>query len=130
MEFVASCFGVDPKKYRFASTDKKMGDQYPSRGDDHPIKKAILSSETEEKLKARSIAFLTVKCWKCSKNFEFPGVQKNGILGLICPNAECKTSLYEKYLKNRVTLFMKQLMTMYYEGIYKCNDPTCKRTSR
>ena len=80
----------------------------------------ILNSETERKVKERSLAYLKVVCFKCKKEYEFPGLfqatnkQKSG---LVCQNPDCSQLIQKEYLKNRVNLFIKQLLTLYYEGI-------------
>lgn len=107
--------GVDPKKYRYHS-DKKDSGEFGNQQNESLIKKAVLSEETEQKLKERSIASLKVTCFHCKKDQEFPGAyQKDGkTSGLNC--IECQQKFPIGYLKNRITLFMKQLLTFYYEG--------------
>nr|AAG52947.1 type I DNA polymerase alpha [Urostyla grandis] len=114
-DFIAQCFGIDPKKYKYTSSIQKSND---INDDTAHIKKAILSEETENKLKQRSIAYLKVVCFSCHLEQEFPGVfQKNGtISGLVCQKPDCGVKFSDQYIQNRVTLFMKQLLNLYYEG--------------
>lgn len=116
VDFVAQCFGIDPKKYRYNS--KKETSNFDGQNDEVFIKKALLSTDTELKLKERSIAFLKVVCFHCKKDQEFPGVyQKDGkTSGLVC--IHCGKKFPVEYVKNRVTLFMKQMLNLYYEGKY------------
>jgi DNA polymerase alpha subunit A len=115
VEFVAQCLGVDPKKYKYHS-DKKTTDAGP--GDDiGPIQNAILHTETEKSLKHRSIAELKIKCPYCQESYNFPGVTQDGtgeLSGLSCK--ACKLPLPHQYVMNRVNLFLKQLITVYYAG--------------
>ena len=115
VEFVAQCLGVDPKKYKYHADKKHDG----GGGDDMgPIQSAILSTETEKSLKNRSIAELKMKCPYCSELYDFPGIYQEGkdISGMIC--GKCSKLLPEQYVMNRVNLFLKQLISLYYSGKY------------
>jgi DNA Polymerase alpha zinc finger len=76
-----------------------------------------------------------MKCPYCQEQFDFPGIfqeDKNGktgeTSGLIC--CKCTGKLPEQYVMNRVNLFLKQLIALYYSGTYECQEPACKARSR
>ena len=81
-----------------------------------PIQSAVMQSETLQKLIDRSIATLKVNCFKCKATYDFPGVYNldKTTSGLIC--IKCKFVLPEAYIKNRIMLFLKQMLVLYYEG--------------
>ena len=81
-----------------------------------PIQSAVIQSETLQKLIERSIATLKVSCFKCKATYDFPGIFNLDKItsGLIC--IKCKFKLPEAYVRNRVTLFLKQMLVLYYEG--------------
>jgi len=57
MDLIAQCFGIDPKKHRYATetVDEK----------NEIIPAAILKTETQKSLKDRAIARLKLKCPYC-----------------------------------------------------------------
>lgn len=118
IDFVAQCLGVDPKKYKYHSSSvSHEADDGPSAA----IPQAVLKSETQNSLADRSIARLTVTCPFCSHSNEIKGIfsdNKRTISGIICAKEECKQHLPEKFLKNRVTLFLRELLEVYYSGKY------------
>jgi Zn ribbon nucleic-acid-binding protein len=119
--------GVDPKKYKYHSGKKE--NEYNNDDDSSLIQNAFLQTETSKSLSDRAIATLKVICPNCSTQYDFPGVySNNNISGMICVN--CKEILPEKYVKNRITLFLKQLLVLYYEGGYNCVEPGCKHQTR
>jgi hypothetical protein len=84
-----------------------------------------LHTETGKSLKNRSIAELKIKCPSCQEQYDFPGIyqeDKNGKTGeksgLIC--SKCTAKLPVEYVMNRVNLFLKQLIALYYSGTYEC----------
>lgn len=128
MDFIAQCFGIDPKKHRYA-TETIHDDK------DEAIPAAILKTETQKSLKERAIAKLKLRCPYCKEITEFNGVfqvptEKNSamISGMLCPakvkNATtgeiltCNMQYPVKFIKNRVSLFLRQLLEFYYDG--KC----------
>jgi len=119
VEFVAQCLGVDPKKYKYHS-EKKREEVLGAEDVGGPVQNPILQTETEKSLKNRSLAELKVKCPSCSEFYDFPGIfnEGKGLSGMICK--ECKAELPEQYVMNRVNLFLKQLITLYYSGVYEC----------
>jgi hypothetical protein len=124
---------VDPKKYRYHS-DKKREEGAGGAGDDlGPIHNPILQTETGRSLKGRSIAELKINCPFCKENYDFPGVvhderKEDSLSGLIC--LKCKAGLPDQYVMNRVNLFLKQLLVIYYQGNYECQEPACKAKTR
>lgn len=120
---------MDPKKYKYHS-EKKRDDVVGGAEDIGPINNPILQTETEKNLKHRSIATLQVKCPNCEHKFEFPGIFQEGkdLSGLIC--SKCSIPLPEQYVVNRVNLFLKQLMQIYYSGNYICQEPSCGAKTR
>lgn len=88
--------------------------------ENNPLQNATLTTETGQKLKDRSIANLKIVCQHCKKEFDFPGVmrfdpiKKEWISGLKC--VHCEKVISKNYLENRIQLFLKQLLVMYYEG--------------
>lgn len=68
MDFIAQCFGIDPKKHRYAA-EIGAGDEK-----DEAIPAAILKTETQKSLKERAIAKLKLKCPSCGETSEFSGV--------------------------------------------------------
>lgn len=49
------------------------------------------------------------------------------------PNGEmvsCEKQYPEKFIKNRVSLFLRQLLEFYYDGSYICSEPSCKTKTR
>jgi hypothetical protein len=128
VEFVAQCLGVDGKKYKYNTVATEAGN------DGLGVANAILKSETTDKLQDRAIASLKIVCPHCDNSFDFPEIfhkkEKNIdlIASNICPG--CKVQIPEQYIKNRVTLFLKQLQVMYYRGSYKCIEPECTNHTR
>lgn len=128
MEFVSTCFGIDPKRVNKGSTGVGSGDTAEAN-----LPQAILKSETQKSLQDRSIARFKVKCPYCETENEIRGIFSNAdkeISGVVCQNNECRRHLPEKFLKNRVTLFLKELLSFYYEGSYKCMEPACENKTR
>lgn len=119
IDFVAQCLGVDPKKYKYHSASVSHEDD---AGQGAAIPQAVLKSETQNSLADRSIARLTVSCPFCSSSNEIKGIfsdAKRTISGIICIKEECKQHFPEKFLKNRVTLFLRELLEVYYSGKYQ-----------
>jgi len=110
VEFVAQCLGADPKKYKYHS-EKKRDDV-----EQGPVHGAILQTETEKSLKHRSLAELKIKCPHCGESYDFPGIvnEGKGTSGLTC--GKCDKQIPEQYVMNRVNLFLKQLIQLYYSG--------------
>lgn len=116
VDFVAQCLGVDPKKYKYHTQANRDEN---GENENAALPSAILKTETQTSLKDRSIAKLTVKCPNCEESNEIAGIfrhDKKGCSGLICKNEECNQLLPEKFLKNRLTLFLRQLLDLYYDG--------------
>lgn len=74
VDFVAQCLGVDPKKFKFHSSKEGLAGGNGEQQDDVNIRRAVMSADTEQKLKQRSIAELNLSCYACNKDFQFPGV--------------------------------------------------------
>ena len=74
IDFVASCLGIDPKKYKFHSSTGENGEEGGNEGES-ALPEAYLRTETQSCLKERSIARLLIECPFCFKSFEFLGVQ-------------------------------------------------------
>ena len=85
-----------------------------------PVHNAILHTETEKSLKNRSIAELKIKCLACGEAYPFPGITQEGseVTGMVCK--KCNVPIAEQYVMNRVNLFLKQLIALYYSGNYQC----------
>jgi len=122
---------VDPKKYQYTSTKGGADDEQNA---DPNLPNAILKTETQKNLKERSIAHFTLICPnpECSKNVEFPGIyqtsNKSMISGMNCE--ECKQELPHKYIRNKVFLFLRHLLEVYYEGNLVCMEPSCLTKTR
>ena len=120
VDFVAQCLGADPKKYKSYYSSKADG----ADGNDANLQSAVLKTETQNSLADRSIARFSVICPYCSKKSEIPGIFRYtagsdaAVSGLICSNEKCKKTLPQQFLKNRLTLFLRQLIDLYYDG--KC----------
>ena len=87
----------------------------------------MLKTETQKSLADRSIARLTVNCPLCSTSNEIKGIFRDAtkdISGIVCVNNECGQHLPEKFLSNRVTLFLRELLEVYYAG--KSSNPLIK----
>jgi DNA polymerase alpha subunit A len=116
IDFVAQCLGVDPTKYKYSSG---KGNDHDAENDPN-VHNAILKTETQKQLKDRSIARFTMCCPNpnCGVQFEFPGVfqtsNKNGISGMQCE--DCKEVVPHKFIKNKIQLFLRHLLEVYYEG--------------
>lgn len=113
IEFVAQCLGVDPKKYKYHSEKKRDSNE----GDgEMNVSNPVLQTETEKSLKNRSIAELKIKCPHCQENQDFAGVMHEGkeISGMVCKNSACLKKFPEALVANRVNLFLKQLVSLYY----------------
>jgi hypothetical protein len=125
MDFIASCFGIDSKKYQHT--------QAITGGDgDDAVAQPIMKTETQASLKDRAIAKLKLKCPYCQQTTEFPGVyqdrmSKSKVSGLICSaqvkqndgqTKPCNQVYPVQFVKNRVTFFLRQLLEFYYEGKY------------
>ena len=107
---------MNPKKYKFhSSTSHGAGEDGPSAA----IPEAVLKTETQKSLADRSIARLTVVCPFCNTSNEIKGIFRDPqktISGIVCCNDKCKEILPEKFLSNRVTLFLRELLEVYYAG--------------
>ena len=115
VEFVAQCLGVDPKKYKYHS-EKKNQEIGGVDDSGHPVHNPILQTETGKSLKGRSIAELKIQCPFCDEKYDFQGIfheKQPTLSGLIC---KCNAELPEQYVMNRVNLFLKQLIALYYSG--------------
>ena len=93
-----------------------------------------MHTETGKSLKNRSIAELKIKCPSCNEQYDFPGIfsedkhgKREDKSGFIC---KCSAMLPVQYVMNRVNLFLKQLIALYYSGTYECQEPACKARSR
>ena len=119
IDFVAQCLGVDSTKYKSHSSTV-TGDADADRG--AAIPQAVLKTETQKSLADRSIARLTVQCPFCQEKNEIHGIFRDAqrtISGIICAKDTCKQHLPEKFLKNRVILFLRELLEVYYAGKLK-----------
>jgi len=113
MDFIAQCFGIDAKKHRYTAEIGNGEDK------DEAIPSAILKTETQKCLKDRAIAKLKLKCIQCGETSEFNGVyqtDKEKTSGMLCPQkiksasgemVPCNKQYPEKFIKNRVTLFLR-----------------------
>jgi len=136
MDFIAQCFGIDAKKHRYTAEIGNGEDK------DEAIPSAILKTETQKCLKDRAIAKLKLKCIQCGETSEFNGVyqtDKEKTSGMLCPQkiksasgemVPCNKQYPEKFIKNRVTLFLRQLLEFYYDGTYVCTEPSCMTKTR
>ena len=43
---------------------------------------------------------------------------------------KCNVPIAEQYVMNRVNLFLKQLIALYYSGNYQCQEPACGAKTR
>lgn len=80
MDLIAQCFGIDPKKHRYAT--ETVDDK------NEIIPAAILKTETQKSLKERAIGKLKLKCPYCKETSEFNGVFQAGsdkTSGMLCP---------------------------------------------
>ena len=82
-----------------------------------PMFGANLASDTLDQRKKRALAIFKVKCMQdtCRFEYEFPGLfhkDKKDLCGMICPR--CNEALPEAYVKNRVGLFLKEVVKYYY----------------
>lgn len=121
MDFIAQCFGIDSKKHRYAT-------EAGGEDKDEAIPVAILKTETHKSLKERAITKLKLKCVYCQQVSEFSGVyqdQQKNVSGMICPamikqadgSMKACGQLYPvNFIKNRVSLFLRQLLEFYYSG--------------
>lgn len=71
MDFIAQCFGIDPKKHRYTTEHANADDK------DEIIPAAILKTETQQSLKERVYAKLKLKCPYCKQQEEFSGVYRS-----------------------------------------------------
>lgn len=129
VDFVAQCLGADPKNYKYHGSHDKNG----AEGEESIIPQAILKTETQESLRDRTLAPLKIKCHACGASNEFQGVKnlKNKDLsGMLCPVDSCKAKLNEKFIMNRITLYLRQLLEYYYAGNYICVEPSCRTKTR
>lgn len=65
---------------------------------------------------------LNVKCYHCRKNnnpIEYPGLKEDNLTSIRCPNKQCNKPFAFSYLKNKVTLIAKELLSFY------CCSSTC-----
>jgi DNA polymerase alpha subunit A len=107
---------------------------------------------TPESLKPDQERFQNVEkfkfqCSACKVESEFPGIfstQKNEegtvlVEGLRCVNPECTSpnfwgsaSHFQCFARlcNSMTLFVHKLHSKYYEGVVRCDDPTCGLETR
>ena len=50
------------------------------------------------------------------------------VSGIQCE--KCKETMPKQFLKNRVSLFLKQMIEFYYQGLYLCQEPSCRNQTR
>lgn len=131
VDFVAQCLGVDGKKYKYASNVGNSGDgEY-----DGDVANPVIKTETTQSLQHRAVASLKIICPHCDESYEFPEIYhtKKDLKDLqcnVCPNKDCRKYIPDAYIQNRVQLFLKQLLNLYYKGSYKCMEPSCQNQSR
>lgn len=101
----------------------------------------------EERFKG--VEKLRLFCLSCGVDSEFPGVfqTQTGIgdgsqplvSGLCCTNPECKrpefwgqANQFECYarISNSISIWVRGLMTKYYEGLVRCDEPGCGLETR
>lgn len=113
---------------------------------ENAIANPIMKTETTEKLQDRSVASLKIMCPYCDESFDFPEIfhkptnkdkghkkqteDNTQIASNVCPKENCGQMIPAEYISNRVQLFLKQLIVMYYKGQYKCREPSCGYTTR
>lgn len=107
-------------------------------------KPASLDSDEE---RFRDVDKLKLCCLACNTEQEFPGVvyfsnvdkgSFDFVSGLNCTNERCQARLwgtdnhYECYalLRNTVRIWIKEHVTQYYNGEYKCSEPSCQMATR
>lgn len=49
---------------------------------------------------------------------------------MLCPEEQCKTKIPEKFIMNRIILYLRQLIEYYYSGNYICMEPSCRTKTR
>lgn len=96
-------------------------------------------------MKDRAISKFSVKCPFCEHQNDISGIyavkktqkkddnneeQATEISSLNCQNKDCLRKLPESFLRNRVTLYLKELISYYYAGNYECMEPSCKTKTR
>lgn len=130
---LASCLGLDPKKFRSTS--------FSSTGDD-----SLLSSTASSKFASllsdeerfSNVQKLTIKCQYCHKDFEFKGIVKQGSSTpdlpvcdstsfssqMNCPNCESSISINSFYYATILSL--KKNSDIYNSFWMKCDEVGCQ----
>ena len=49
---------------------------------------------------------------------------------MICKAGDCKEAIPLNYIRNKVYLFLRQMIELYYEGTYMCTEPSCQLKTR
>jgi len=108
-------------------------------------KPASLDSDEQ---RFKDVEKLKMRCFSCNTEQEFPGVARivsdgsgsqSIMSGLCCTNKNClnpalwgSTNHFECFsrIENTSSIWVHNLMSRYYEGNLKCNDPSCGLVTR
>jgi DNA polymerase alpha subunit A len=134
---IAAKLGLESKKY--AHLSRSDGDLDTDEAIDY---KPASSLSDEERFKG--VEKLSLFCQSCNVESEFPGVfrvTKEGtvVSGLVCTNTECRrpalwghTNHFECYARiaNSMSIWTHGLMHQYYQGVFRCDEPSCGLETR
>jgi DNA polymerase alpha subunit A len=138
-QILAQKLGLDASQYK----------NFSSTADSDAMGEVVLDYTPESFLpdeeRFKKVQKLKVFCMECGEESEFPGVfvQKQDetgghhlVSGMYCPNAGCKfwgqKSHFECYARviNTVSIWARGLMCKYYDGLVRCDEPSCGLETR
>ena len=139
---LAAKLGLDSTKYA------NIGHANSNLLDDEVVVYTPASSLPDEE-RFKTVEKFKLFCLACGVENEFPGVFKEELneesstktltSGLQCTNPNCirpafwgHTGHFECYARiaNAITVWLRGLQTRYYEGLIRCDEPSCQLVTR
>jgi len=138
---LAEKLGLDQTKYR--NQNNGVGGEY----DEMVAMNFTPASMKSDVERFRDVIKLKFQCQSCLEESVLPGVfchptddkVQSLVSGLMCPTKDCENPMcygYERHfdfmstIMNKMTVWKKQILTEYYKGIYKCDEPGCGLETR
>ncbi|KAK7031479.1 DNA polymerase [Favolaschia claudopus] len=121
---LAECLGLDPSRYRAAASSSVDEPSFSS-----------LDSQMSDSERFKDASPFTVRCRRCSVEFEFAPIHDRDrcILapsGPTCPNASCNMPISAGSLQVQLETQIRHHIARYYEGWTLCNDTSCGHRTR
>lgn len=141
-QILAEKLGLDSSRYNY---NNRSGAEI---NDDDLIDYTPASLLPDEE-RFKSVEKLKLFCFACGTENEFPGVlcsvkdEVSGtstlVSGLRCPNASCSRPMFWGHnnhfeclarIANTMSVWTRALMSNYYEGLVRCDEPGCGLETR